>query len=86
MAVEGEIDVAISQSIMDETLRVMREKFQATPEQLDDARNIMESCTRKVYSLHLAYLFCSGYRLLACSLCSNDKTSSPAKLHVSIEI
>lgn len=26
----------------------MREKFQATPEQLDDARNIMESCTGKV--------------------------------------
>jgi hypothetical protein len=34
MAVEGEVRVAISDAIMAEVLRIMRDKFHATPEDL----------------------------------------------------
>ena len=48
MALDGAIDLVISQSIMDETLRVLCEKFGAQPPELDRALTIMEAITRKV--------------------------------------
>jgi len=43
MAIDGEIRVAISDAILQEVLRVMREKFHATPEDLEEAEAIIWS-------------------------------------------
>lgn len=48
MAVDREIDVAISQTIIDETLRVLKLKFGAPHDELERALTIMESAARKV--------------------------------------
>jgi putative PIN family toxin of toxin-antitoxin system len=48
MGVEGKVDIAISQSIIDETLRVLQLKFKATEAELDAASRIMHSCGRMV--------------------------------------
>ena len=52
MGVEGEVDIAISKSIIDETLRVLRDKFHATQYELDTASSIMDACGRMVYPVH----------------------------------
>ena len=49
MGVERTLDVALSPPIVAETLRVLRDKFQATPEQLSNAETIMEACGRMVH-------------------------------------
>ena len=36
LAVDGEVDLAISEAILEETLRVLRDKFHHTPEQLTE--------------------------------------------------
>jgi predicted nucleic acid-binding protein len=48
MGVEGKVDIAISQSIIDETLRVLRLKFKTTEAELDATSRIMHSCGRMV--------------------------------------
>ncbi len=48
MGVERQIDIAISQSIIDETLRVLRDKFKSTEAELDTAEKVMRSCGRMV--------------------------------------
>jgi predicted nucleic acid-binding protein len=34
LAVDGYVDIALSEAILDETLRVLRDKFDRTPEEL----------------------------------------------------
>jgi putative PIN family toxin of toxin-antitoxin system len=48
LAMDGVVRAAISDAIMQETLRVMREKFHATPEDLQEAQAIIASCTERV--------------------------------------
>lgn len=48
MGVNREIDIAISSSIIDETIRVLRDKFNATPAELDSANRLMDACGRKI--------------------------------------
>jgi putative PIN family toxin of toxin-antitoxin system len=48
MALDGEINVAISQPIIDETLRVLRDKFGWFSDDLQGARNTFDACTHKV--------------------------------------
>jgi uncharacterized protein len=48
MAVDGEIEVASSGPILDETLRVLREKFELTQEDLLDAEIWLRNFTRSV--------------------------------------
>jgi len=48
MALDGEIEVAISQSIVDEILRVLREKFKWQQPDLEGALAVIQSCTRLV--------------------------------------
>jgi putative PIN family toxin of toxin-antitoxin system len=48
LAVDGVVHVAISDAIMQEILRVMREKFHATPEDLQEAEAIIAGCTERV--------------------------------------
>ena len=45
LALKEDVRVAISQPILDETLRVLREKFQAAPERLRKAEALIRSCT-----------------------------------------
>jgi putative PIN family toxin of toxin-antitoxin system len=48
LAMDGVVRAAISDAIMQETLRVMREKFHATREDLQEAQAIIASCTERV--------------------------------------
>src|SRR5207247_1934364 len=47
-ALDGEVDVAISQPILDETLRVLRDKFSWSPDSLRDAEATIRAATRVV--------------------------------------
>ncbi len=48
LAMDGVLHVAISEAIMQGILRVMREKFHATPEDLQEAEAIISACTERV--------------------------------------
>lgn len=48
LALDGVIEVAISQPIIDETLRVLREKFDWTQADLQGALTLIQSCTQSV--------------------------------------
>ena len=48
MALEGEIHVAISQAIADETMRVLREKFNWASPSLENARTLISAATHAV--------------------------------------
>ena len=50
LAMDGVVHVAISDAIMQEVLRVMREKFHMTPEDLHEAEAIISACTERVIS------------------------------------
>ena len=45
MALKEEVQVAISQPILDEALRVLREKFKMPPDTLLDAEAVIRSCS-----------------------------------------
>jgi uncharacterized protein len=45
---DGSLDIVISQSIIDETLRVMKDKFRADPMELERALAIMTTSARTV--------------------------------------
>lgn len=48
MAQDGEIQVAISDAVMHEVLRIMRDKFHASPQDLKDAEELIAGCTERV--------------------------------------
>ena len=48
MGMDGKIEIAISQPIIDETLRVLRDKFEWSAADLQDAVRVMEGCARRV--------------------------------------
>ena len=48
MGVDREIDIVLSESIIEETLRVLRDKFTATQAEMETALQIMHACGRKV--------------------------------------
>ena len=48
LGVDREIDIALSQAIIEETLRVLRDKFTATQAELETALRIMDACGRRV--------------------------------------
>jgi putative PIN family toxin of toxin-antitoxin system len=48
MGLDGSLDIVVSQSIIDETLRVMKEKFRAKPMELERALAIMTTSARMV--------------------------------------
>src|SRR5215472_10264761 len=45
---DGEIQVAISDAILQEVLRIMRERFHATAEDLQETEAIISGCTERV--------------------------------------
>jgi len=48
-ALEGESELAISDDILSETLRVLRDKFHRTSEQLQEIETFIGAITRQVY-------------------------------------
>ena len=48
MALDGQIEIAISQSIIDETLRILRDKFKTQQPEIDRAIAIMDAAARKI--------------------------------------
>ncbi len=48
MAMDGDVQVAISDAILRETLRVLQEKFHATAEDLQEAEALILSCSHRV--------------------------------------
>ena len=48
MGLDGSLDIVVSQSIIDETLRVMKDKFRAKPMELERALAIMTTSARRV--------------------------------------
>ena len=62
LALDGEIELAISEAILTETLRVLRDKFHRTPEQLQEAEDLLTAVTRHVASV-VAHLGLAGCQL-----------------------
>ena len=50
LAIDRGVDIAISDEIMDETLRVLHEKFKWSDERLNEARTLIDSFARHVTS------------------------------------
>ena len=50
MAQDGQIELALSDEILDETLRILRDKFQRSPEYLRDAEAQLRGVTKHVSS------------------------------------
>lgn len=48
LALAGEIELGISAALLDETLRVMRDKFKRIPEQLQQAEGYITAITKRV--------------------------------------
>jgi putative PIN family toxin of toxin-antitoxin system len=48
LAIDGDLEVAISQPILDETLRILREKFGWQEERLQGAEALINGCARRV--------------------------------------
>ena len=48
LAIEQGVEIAISDEIVEETIRVLREKFRWSDERLEEARATMNSITRRV--------------------------------------
>ena len=48
MARDGEVEIAISQPIIDETLRVLRDKFKWSNRELQEGLAIINACTHRV--------------------------------------
>ena len=48
LAIEQGVEIAISDEIVEETIRVLREKFHWSDERLEEARGTMNSITRRV--------------------------------------
>lgn len=71
IALDGEINVAISQPIIDETLRVLRDKFGWSEDDLQGARNTFDACTHKVtptQTLEVVTEDPSDNRILECAV------------------
>ena len=48
MALNGDIEIAVSAAILDETLRLLRDKFNWPSEDLDSAHSLVLTCARLV--------------------------------------
>jgi putative PIN family toxin of toxin-antitoxin system len=71
IALEGEIELAISEAILSETLRVLRDKFHRTPEQLQEIEAFIGSITTQVYPterIDAVPADCDDNRVLECAV------------------
>ena len=76
MAFNGEIEIAISQAIMEETLRILSGKFMRSSSDLDDTSNLILSFARMVHpkkTLAVVQDDPSDNRIIECAVESGSK-------------
>jgi putative PIN family toxin of toxin-antitoxin system len=73
MGLEGELDLAVSQPILDETLRVLREKFGWSADDLRDAEAAISAATYRVApteTLDVVEADATDNRIVECAMAS----------------
>ena len=85
MGLEGELDIAISQPILDETLRVLREKFGWSDDDLRDAEAAISAATNRVApreTLDVAQADATDNRIVECAAASSSETIVSGDRHL----
>ena len=81
MGLEGELDIALSQPILDETLRVLREKFGWSADDLRDAEAAISAATYRVApteTLNVVEADPTDNRTVECASSRHPRPSSAA--------
>ena len=76
MALEGDVRLCISDAILAETLRVLRDKFGHTAEQLTEAEGYIAACSERVVPTHVLDVVKSDpddNRVLECALAAGSE-------------
>lgn len=77
LALDGQIELAISDSILNETLRILGDKLRRTPDQLREAEGYMRAVTRLVTpteTLDAVKTDASDNRILECAVAAGSDT------------
>jgi putative PIN family toxin of toxin-antitoxin system len=85
MGLEGELDIAISQPILDETLRVLREKFGWSADDLRDAEAAISAATYRVAPtemLDVVLADATDNRIVECAVASSSETIVSGDRHL----
>lgn len=85
MGLEGELDIAISQPILDETLRVLREKFGWADDDLRDAEAAISAATYRVApteTLDVVEADPTDNRIVECAVASSSETIVSGDRHL----
>src|SRR5882757_1518590 len=76
MALDGEIAVAVSQWIVDETVRVLRDKFGWQQVDVDGVVAVIRSCTKQVtptHALDVVPADADDNRIVECALAADSE-------------
>jgi uncharacterized protein len=85
MGLEGELDIAVSQPILDETLRVLREKFGWSDDDLRDAEAAISAATYRVApteTLDVVEADATDNRIVECAVASSSETIVSGDRHL----
>jgi putative PIN family toxin of toxin-antitoxin system len=85
MGLEGELDIAISQPILDETLRVLRQKFGWSADDLRDAEAAISAATYRVApteTLDVVEADATDNRIVECAVASSSHTIVSGDRHL----
>ena len=85
MGLEGALDIAISQPILDETLRVLREKFGWSADDLRDAEAAISAATYRVApteTLDVVEADATDNRIVECAVASSSETIVSGDRHL----
>ena len=85
MGLEGELDIAISQPIVDETLRVLREKFGWSDDDLRDAEAAISAatyCVAPTETLDVVEADATDNRIVECAVASSSETIVSGDRHL----
>lgn len=85
MGLEGELDIAISQPILEETLRVLREKFGWSAADLRDAEAAISAATYRVApteTLDVVLADATDNRIVECAVASSSETIVSGDRHL----
>jgi uncharacterized protein len=85
MGLEGELDIAVSQPILEETLRVLREKFGWSDDDLRDAEAAISAATYRVApteTLNVVEADPTDNRIVECAVASSSETIVSGDRHL----
>ena len=85
LAQDGQVELAISDDILDETLRVLRDKFQQTPEQLQETEVFIGAITRRVTpteTIEVVKSDASDNRVLECAVAAGSDVIVTGDAHL----